>query len=132
MAAPTCCGLSGFRSNLSLFIGLPWLPVSPGPALTVFWLQTHRSGTSKITGPPGAGHVAQGQSWTGGGVETGQAWPQALAGCPRMPRWAATLDRVEGGRAWFPGQGSKQVRLVANYTGNQQAPKEASWAGLGP
>lgn len=53
-------------------------------------------------------------------------------GAQKMPRWAAALDWVEAGRAWFPGQGSKQVGLVANYTGNQRAPKEAWWAELGP
>lgn len=73
--------------------------------------------------------------WRGqaGAKGQGQAWVQALGrgprGCPGGQ--LLLMGCVREAEMRFPGRGSKQVELVANYRGSQHVPREAPWAGPG-
>lgn len=61
--------------------------------------------------------------------EQGQAWQRALGRGPGGCLGGQLLltRHVGEAEARFPGQGSKQVQLVANYRGSQHMPREALW-----
>lgn len=69
----------------------------------------------------------------GRGQGTGAGLAAGLGpGAQGTPRWQLPLMACVGeAEPRFPGQGSKQVELVANYRGSQHVPREASWAGPG-
>lgn len=128
---PPACGPCELRSKLSLLMGCPGLSVSPhtagqGPPPT----------DTQSPRPPRAGGVgrapkARAGPQVAGGGRAGLA--SGPAGCPEDAQvgGCSGWGGVGVAEPWFPSQGSKQVGLVANYTGSQQAPDEASWAGPG-